>query len=71
MTVTEQPQQGQNVKLKDSRVLHQFGGLLFGFSICVTFFRFAWITALINGNGQTANSGIELANLIGWFYGGR
>ena len=60
--------QHATLKLKDNRIVHEFGGLLFAFGICTTYFRFAWITALINGNGETANSGIALANLIGWLF---
>lgn len=45
----------------------QLGGMFFCFSVCcVMHFRMASLAGAINGNGKTANDGVDLFNLIGW-----
>mmetsp|Transcript_20919 Transcript_20919/g.34565 ORF Transcript_20919/g.34565 Transcript_20919/m.34565 type:complete len:368 (+) Transcript_20919:91-1194(+) len=42
----------------------QFAGLLFGLSICATFFPMAGLAGLIGPDGTTVNEGVPLARLV-------
>ena len=44
--------------------LRQFSGVLFGLSICATFFPLASLSGLIGPDGTTADEGIPLASLV-------
>lgn len=52
---------GNEIFMADKR---QFAGLLFGLSICATFFPMANLAGLIGPDGTTASEGIPLASLI-------